>query len=324
VNITRILCPVDFSDASAHVLEQASAIAAWYGANIQVLHVCQPVRQPLAVAAIARVPVPGSCQPEERQQLHEQAAALSRQAVDGGVLSSVAVETGAPVDVILDRARNWPADLIVMGTHGAGGFQRLVLGSVTEKVLRKTACPVLTVPPRTVSTSAVPFKHLVCAIDFSEPSLAAAQYAVSLALEGDARLTLVHVLEWPWEEPPSPSLEAMPPDVAFSFALYRRERAAEAVARLEALIPEQAREWCQPGIRVVHGKPYVQLLRIAAEDQADLLIVGVRGRSGADMHVFGSTANQLVRHARCPVLTVAGDHRRADGVTDRASSSASP
>ena len=75
--------------------------------------------------------------------------------------------------MILDRAASLPADLIVMGTHGAGGFQHLVLGSVTEKVLRQAACPVLTVPPRAQATSRLPFSRLLCAVDFSDVSLAA-------------------------------------------------------------------------------------------------------------------------------------------------------
>jgi nucleotide-binding universal stress UspA family protein len=85
--------------------------------------------------------------------------------------------------------------LIVMGTHGTSGFQHLVLGSVTERVLRKAACPVLTVPPRAHATSRIPFSRLLCAIDFSESSLVALQFALSLAEESDARLTMLHVLE---------------------------------------------------------------------------------------------------------------------------------
>ena len=111
-------------------------------------------------------------------------------------------------------SRSPAADLIVMGTHGRGGFQHLVLGSVTERVLRRAVCPVLTVPPRAQSTSRLTFRRLLCAIDFSESSMAALRFALSLAQESEARLTMLHVLEWPWEEPPPPRLEELPVEQA--------------------------------------------------------------------------------------------------------------
>jgi hypothetical protein len=79
----------------------------------------------------------------------------------------VLVETGPPANQILERARSLPADLIVMGTHGEGGFRHLVLGSVAEKVLRQATCPLLTVPPHARATSKLPFKRLLCPVDFS-------------------------------------------------------------------------------------------------------------------------------------------------------------
>ena len=85
---------------------------------------------------------------------------------------------GQPAPAILDCAVRLPADLIVMGTHGAGGFERFVLGSVAEKVLRRAACPVLTVPSRAHATSVLPFKRVVCAVDFSDSSLTALHYAL--------------------------------------------------------------------------------------------------------------------------------------------------
>ena len=134
----------------------------------------------------------------------------------------VLFETGQPAPQILDLATSLPADMIVMGTHGASGFEHLVLGSVTEKVLRKARCPVLTVPPRAHATSALPFKQLLCAMDFSESSLAALELALSFAEESGSALTLLHVIEWPWEEPPPPVLQELPPEQATALAEFRR------------------------------------------------------------------------------------------------------
>ena len=113
----------------------------------------------------------------------------------------VVVEVGQAIPHILSAAAVTHADLIVLGTHGASGFEHLLLGSVTEKVLRKAPCPVLTVPPRAHNTSALPFKKILAAVDFSDSSLAALGAALSVAQEADAQLTILHVLDWPEFEP---------------------------------------------------------------------------------------------------------------------------
>jgi nucleotide-binding universal stress UspA family protein len=150
----------------------------------------------------------------------------------------------------------------------------------------------------------VPFKRVLCAVDFSDSSLPALTYALSLAEEADAEITVMHVLEWPWQEPPAPSFESLPVEQAFSLASYRREREVDAEARLKTLIPAEAADWCTPTTKLCHGKPYEQILRVAAEERADLIVIGVRGRSAIDRIVFGSTANHVVRAATCPVLTL--------------------
>ena len=143
----------------------------------------------------------------ELQRVRDQTAAGFRAATAAGVAVDVAVDIGQPATAILDCSVRLPADLIVMGTHGAGGFEHFVLGSVAEKVLRRAACPVLTVPPRAHATSVLPFKRVLCAVDFSDASLDGAALRLSLARGIGAALTLLHVIEWPWEEPPPPVLD---------------------------------------------------------------------------------------------------------------------
>jgi nucleotide-binding universal stress UspA family protein len=213
------------------------------------------------------------------------------------------IDVGQPVGLILDRAANLPANLIVMGTHGTSGFQHLILGSVAEKVLRRAPCPVLTVPPRAHATSRLPFEHLLCAVDFSDPSLEAVRSALSLAQESGARLTLLHVVEWPWEEPPSPMPGELPFEQGAALSEFRRYMEASATTRLESLIPPSVSR-SQVTVRIENGKPYVQVLAAAAQERSDLIIVGVHGRNPIDMALFGSTTNQIVRRATCPVLTL--------------------
>ena len=297
--IRHILCPIDFSDASAHAVDHATVLALGYGARITALHVDTATR--------IEVPdVPAVTSEAERQRLQERAAAFCQAATTAGVPVDVRVVSGHVVTEILDHAAMLPADLIVMGTHGVSGFQHLVLGSVTEKVLRRAGCRVLTVPPRAQAASRLPFTCLICAVDFSDPSLEALRFAGSLARETGARLVLMHVIEWPWHEPPSPRLTDLPPAQAAALADFRRDVETTATVRLESMASRHVPDGTAVVVRVRHGKPYEQLLVAAREEGADLIVLGVHGRSALDLGVFGSTTNQMVRAATCPVLTVRG------------------
>jgi nucleotide-binding universal stress UspA family protein len=190
-----------------------------------------------------------------------------------------------------------------MGTHGASGFERLVLGSVAEKVLRRAGCPVLTVPPRMRSAGAMPFQRILCPIDFSDSSLAGLEWAWSLAQESGALVSLLHVIEWPWEEPPAPVFEELPADEARQLLAFRRALEDSSRLRLEALVPNDLRDRFSPPALITHGKAHREVLA-AAEGHADLIVMGVHGRNVVDLALFGSTTNQVVRRASCPVLTV--------------------
>lgn len=297
VELRRILCPVDFSDVSRHAFDHAVLIAGWYGSHITALHVSNPLfllEPPILFAEFRRPPMPSAAdRPELEARLH---AWLEPARVAGLSSNAVLEEGNNPAAHILECAASLPADLIVIGTHGRGGFERLVLGSVTEKVLRKATCPVLTVPPAT-TTRKLPFKRLLCPVDFSESSLAALRFALSIAKESDARLTMVHVFEWP-------SDDDLVVEQAFDVPEYRRQREEQTRQQLEALVSADERSWCQPTTMLSYGKPYERILGIAENEEADLIVMGVHGRNAIDMMLFGSTTNQVVRRAVCPVLTL--------------------
>src|SRR5262245_19927539 len=180
------------------------------------------------------------------------------------VLVDEIVVEGDPVEEIVGQARR--ADLLVLGTHGRKGFERLVLGSVTEKVLRKSPCPVLTVPrhaPGSPSGHPPAFKRILCCVDFSDSDRQALEFAPSLAMEADARLSRLHVVE----QLPEIGL----PDAArFNLRSYAEYLESDARGRLLALIPEGAREWCRPEVVVVPGKAYRGILKVAEERRSDL------------------------------------------------------
>jgi nucleotide-binding universal stress UspA family protein len=155
---------------------------------------------------------------------------------------------------------------------------------------------------------AIKLREVVCAVDFSVPSLAALAYALSLAEESDSQLTLLHVLETPPElaHPPAP------PDYAINVDAVRAEAEADALNRLRKLVPEHARDYCTIETAVLEGGVSRQVLLLAANRHADLIVLGVHGRNALDLAVFGSNSKEVIRHAVCPVLIIpAGKQRPA-------------
>jgi nucleotide-binding universal stress UspA family protein len=298
MNLPRILCPIDFSDASKHAIEQAVVVAGYFRSQITALHVLAPLS--VAAPGVAT----GAPEEDEVDRVRRLTTGEFAGATAQGIPLDVLIDVGQPAGVILECASKLPANLIVMGTHGTSGFQHLVLGSVTEKVLRQTTCPVLTVPPRAHGASQPPFRRLLCAVDFSDASLDAVRWAVSLSQESGAALTLLHVLEWPWDEPPAPAMEDLPLEQGIALAEFRRYSEQSAKKRLESLRPESSRGGGEITARLRSGKPYVQILDVAADEQTDLIVVGLHGRNPIDLALFGSTTNQIVRQATCPVLTL--------------------
>jgi nucleotide-binding universal stress UspA family protein len=302
IEIRRILCPTDLSDIAPRAFDHAVALARFHQADIELAYVSEPLL-PGPVAPVSYPPWV-VLDPAVRGRLRTALESLASPASALGIPVRIEVHEGRVVAEILERARTWPADVVVMGTHGRGGFERWVLGSVTEKVLRKAPCPVLTVPPPASGLhpdSSVLFRRIVCPVDFSGASLAALGYALKLAEESHAEITVLHVLEWLVEDEPGARI------AGFDVPEFRRYLEKDARDRLKKVVPEDAHYWCQPREEVVGGRPWREVLRVAEEARADLVVMGVRGRNPVDLAVFGSTTQHVVRGAKCPVLVVHTD-----------------
>ncbi|MDP1571007.1 MAG: universal stress protein [Vicinamibacterales bacterium] len=307
IEIRRILCPIDFSDYSRRALDHAVAIARWYGSTITVLHVCSTT--PVAAYAPG-APTPGVgsivlTEADRRELLAEMTRFIEAESAPGIPVEAM-IREGAAAAEILSQATDLKADLLVMGTHGRSGFERLLLGSITEKVLRKASCPVLTVPrrhPDAVPAAPVLFKEILCAVDFSAPSMQALTYAMSLAQEADARLTVVHVMTSGLDDTPE-LYDTMISDSRLSLADYRQRHEDSARERLRQAIPEAVGSYCRVETMMIRGKPGPAILRIAGERQTDVIVIGIQGRGAADLMFLGSTTHHVVRAASCPVLTL--------------------
>lgn len=291
LDIERILCPVDFSEFSAKAYDYAYSLARHYQAKLFLEHVIPPVgaaypRYVLPDGALATIYWNLTGDAEKRLQ------EMVEKRPSDGFQSEFVVHKGFVPETILTLAEEKSVDLIVMGTHGRRGWDRLMMGSVTESVLRKARCPVLSVrkpahdfvdpnQPHDV----VHLRKVLFCTDFSVNSSVALEYALSLVQEYQAELTVLHVLE----EFPATDFSA---------------RTQEIEGRLREPIPPNALDWCTVKARVRAGKPYQEIIQLALEDQTDLIVLGVQGRSALDLAVFGSTTYRVIQLGPCPVLAV--------------------
>ena len=291
LRIEHILCPLDFSEFSARAYGYAQSLARHYQAKLFLEHVLQPIfaDYPHYIHPDTAHDLFQGLRTHAEQQLQEFVKGRTR----SGIEPESVVSEGVVTEQILAFAEAHAVDLIVMGTHGRRGFDHLLLGSVTEKILRKARCPVLTVgkPCHDFVAPAsdadpVRLRKILFATDFSPHAERALDYALSLAQEYEAELTLLHVLE---EIPPSWDLATVSSDV---------------VSRLERLIRAETRNRRTLKSRMRVGRPYQEIVRHALETETDLVVLGVRGRNALDLALFGSTAHRVIHQAPCPVLAV--------------------
>jgi nucleotide-binding universal stress UspA family protein len=298
--IKKILCPLDFSTPSYAALEAARALAANYDAELLLTHVVLfPAPNPRGLPS-----------EQEAERFAQKEAELKLRALTGDKTRFV-MSVGDPASEIVDTARAEGADLIVMSTHGLTGWRRFVIGSVTEGVLHQSPCPVLTVhwPPdladdeagcASQSTAGAPpsraafsLHKILCPTDFSEPSLAALATASELAAQFDAELCVLYVME-----PLEPVLGIV------SQEEFDASRSADAAQQIQQAVERRG----APGVRsralVESGDPAAGILRAAAAEKVDLIVIATHGQTGWRRLVFGSVAAAVVRMARPPVLTV--------------------
>jgi nucleotide-binding universal stress UspA family protein len=293
--IRHILCPIDFSEPSRKAFQYAVGAARRFESRLTALHVVPEHLPPLSGLAMSTAT---AFDPDARERLRGDLGARLR-----AFLEPLAeprsfdslVEEGSAAGQIATLAHALRVDLVVMGTHGYGGLEKLILGSTTEKTLHKVECAVLTIPPDTETEPAGLFRRVLSATDFSEPAERAFGYAVALAKPVDGRVELVHVLE----AVPAPA--GVAGGAVFDSENYRSALEQDARQRLGRLVTAETAPWCgEPVVRA--GKAYVEILAAADELRADLIALGARGQGTLDA-IFGSTSYQIARRARCPVLT---------------------
>jgi nucleotide-binding universal stress UspA family protein len=293
--IDHIVCPVDMSPSTPPLLAFAATWARWYDADLDVLHAVPPPE-------MLGDPMGGMIVTTMHRPLHEVRADLEQivtEVVPEDVRSSVAVVEGQPVEVILHDAHTRPRSMVIMGSHGRSGLDRIIHGSITATVAHHTRRAVLILPARLLdSVEPLPlFSRVLCAVDFLPSSLSALDHALQLAGQVDGRIEVLHVLETAGDE------EAVGLR-HFSVPEYHAAREHESLADLRRHVPERARRWCSVHERVATGHPGWTLLRVAEEMQADLIVMGSGDRYHLRSMWLGGATDRVIRMAHAPVLIV--------------------
>jgi len=283
--IRTVLCALNLSDISAHVLAMAAEVAEAYDAKLLVMHVIEiwDPRYDFMMADLAK-------------QLEKQAQDKLRAELERlGKTSTVPVETiitkGPATLKILQTIRERRPDLIVLGSHGRRGLDRALLGSVTDAVLRVSPTSVLTVRP----LKNPDIKTIVCAVDFSSCSRAALERAVELArLEKLPAIKVLNVFEVP--------LGFMEAGMTYETVLTKLDtvRKNEMDGFLRSV--NTAGVVCEPV--AMEGPPAATVAQYAERIGADLIVVGSHGRSRLTAFVLGSISTRIIHQAKVPVWAV--------------------
>jgi len=287
IQLKNILCTTDFSDDSNYAVPYAIRLAKEFRAKLYVCHVID-IRPTAAYgeAVIQWVDQQKAVTEYAQDQLNQ---LVGDQPLDVEQLISV----GHPVDDITRLAVEKEIDLAIAATHGRSGFKRVVLGSVTERLMQTLPCPLMSVrsPEKTItapSEQEIRIRKILVGCDFS---------ALSLAQEFEAELHLAHVIEPPIYK------NLFKQDIKPSEEL--RESMREPLdTMLNKMIPEEARHWCRHKTTLLAGQPHEQLTKYASINEMDLIVLGIRGHSLVESLLVGSTTDRVIRQAQCPVLSV--------------------
>jgi len=293
VKLGSILSPVDFSEPSRQALRWAGALASRFRSRLTVISVVDPL-----LAEAARIRLGQDLAKTETEPALREFVALTWPDGTGASLQMVfRTAVGESASTILEAAASDGADLIVMGTQGLGGLRKWLIGSTTERLLRRTRVPVLVVPPppEGQATSREPgvISHILAATDFSAPSTAAAKMAADLASAFSARLTLTHLV----------APLTVPAQWRPILAQSNDTRVDAARARLAEVAPQLCGGRACDQV-VALGHPADLIGSIAVERDVQLIAMGLAGEQGAFGPRPGSIAYRVLSTAMIPVLVV--------------------
>ena len=296
VQMKNILCATDFSDFSNHTIPYGVALAKEFDAKLFICHVID----------LSSIAIYGEFQlnpVDQQNRIRKQAAEQLDQIIgEQPVKWEPLITVGHTADEVSRLVEEKGIDLVIAATRGRSGLKRLILGSVTERLMRVLTCPLLVVhsPEHDFVnpiSKEIRLNKILVGCDFSPDSDLAFQHALSLAQEFEAELHLAHVIEPPTQ--PELNLEDTP--VPEELQQDYRDLLAR---KLKEMVPVEARDWCTPKTSLLEGQPYEEIVSYAESKDIDMIVLGVRGHGLVKTLFLGSTTDRVVRKSPCPVLSV--------------------
>lgn len=293
LNINRVLFPTDFSDGAKQAFPQAAFLAAQHDATLHLLNVTGRHQHDYAEAK-AHFPVPIDTLNDWLRRPAQGVTEADWPDLETMRIEQKQVESAVPAETILSYADAHDIDLIVMGTHGRRGMDRMLFGSVTEEVVRKAPCPALTVRVDADGAPGRAVHRLLVPIDFSDASGVALDHAQEIAHTYGASIDLLHVV-------PEPSAPAAYGKRGVPFPTQ------EVLDRVEKQLTTMARndlggEHVQVAARAGHIP--TTILDYCDETDADLIVLATHGRTGLDRALLGSVTERVLRQSPQPVFVV--------------------
>jgi nucleotide-binding universal stress UspA family protein len=284
----KLLFPTDGSEGATVVFDHVLDVAEAHDATVHVLNVADTTRE--SVTQI-RGQVVDALEQSGAETVRE-AATRGR---DRGVPIVTEVLQGEPYRTIVDYAQTYDIDLVVMPTHGRRGLQRFLLGSTTERVVRRSEVPVLTIRPDDDVTVRYPYRSVLIPTDGSDPANAALDVGFGVADAAGAAVHLLSVVD----------VASLGVDVRADIQVDALEESANEI--VERAAERASAVGIDPTTAVEFGGSIPRVIRTyVADHDVDLVVVGTHGRTGFDRYVLGSVAEALVRTAPVPVLTARG------------------
>lgn len=288
--VSNVLVAIDFSEASRAALDYAVSLTRRLGARLTALHVAPPYVTYEPLPAFPRL---APLDPERQRKIQEDLRRFLTPTGSEHPLAERFVREGDPADEILAHAAASGVDLVVLGTHGRRAFERWLLGSVTERVVRKANRSVLAVPP---TARPAAFARVLCGLDLSDSSTETLEQAAVIAQALTAGLIVLYVADGlHWYEPG--------PMSGVDVAAVRQAVTNSVRERLGELIARHVSKNTSVDVRVAFGRAQREIERVAGEG-ADLVVLGASSSPSVDRFFFGSTAQHVLRAGVCPVLLV--------------------
>ncbi|MFT5702295.1 MAG: nucleotide-binding universal stress UspA family protein [Desulforhopalus sp.] len=317
----QIMCAVDFSESTRQILAYSVALCKEFHAKLFLVHIVDDMTTSSIDSEIAI-----GNEILQKRHISKAQESLEFLVKNMTIEYEIVIDCGNAANTISQLALKKHVDMVITASHGKSGFERLLIGSVTEKLIKIIHCPLLVIRTKghdfiSQDSPKMKLKKILVGCDFSADSKLAFDYGLSLAQEFQADLFLAHVIK-PTEHitlNPSDYINVLPGNyhvwgTADYFEIQQkvteenREKMNTLHRRLEKqlhlMVPEECQAWCTPHATLLTGEPYRELLKYAKEYGIDMIVLGTRGHTLWEKLMVGSTTERVLREAPCPVLTV--------------------